>query len=907
MDNRIHFFSQKDLIPKRIDEEKLGIRGRQAKEFSELGFPILPGFILDSDIASGIDPQEIRDDVLGLLDKCSTMVGKKFGDLDNPQLFKIVISSNLAITTFPLLHNFGLVKPTIKGFINWVGKDFATNELLFLIRGMLKITETIKELEGKFKEKEIISDKLKILDSMLNIAGPSNELGHKEKPIPINKSAESYIDEYAPFFPKGFFDSAEEQFMISLNEISRMLQMGDQNDNDTAILITPMVYGNYGQDSCSGDFYSRNIVTGEKKLQGAFFKGKFNEIGAVGQDINKIDAKHLKELQSVAWTMEDKFLEIRQIRFTIEKGKLWLIDQRQISQKSAQADIKLLLDLVQRKIVDKAYAVKAIEPIRLNEILHPRIDPGSVKNLKSWKGGIAGAPGAAIGRVYFSTEALLEAQKMALKKSEDPRTILVVISSFAEDVKAIEVSTGVLSAEGGYSAHASVVARQYGKVSLVAPELQIKGKKASLGGFTFSEGDFITLDVPFYGQSNVYMGASNLIEPDPKASGLLDLINLSKGFTTKFHVRSNADSSKEAELALSFGAEGIGLCRTEHMFFKGDRIHMFREMLLSSGTEDRLKALARLQTMQKDDFYDLFKVMKGREVTIRLLDSPLHEFMPHNENELSAYLDFLAKRTRKKPNKAEVLASIDALKEFNPMLGHRGCRIAVSFPEIYAMQVKAIFEAAYKLKGEGIDVHPEIMVPIIMNASELKLIAYGKKIEGSNYKGIVDIEEELRAIINQSGSAKGKSAKTAKPKSVSKINYKIGTMIELPAAALGADEIARYGSFFSFGTNDLTQTTLGISRDDFTSFMPDYTLFDLIQGNPFSTLDPRVKELIAIATARGRLTRPDLKCGLCGEHGANPENVRFCMEAGLDYISCSPYSVPIALLAVAQAELESED
>jgi len=291
--------------------------------------------------------------------------------------------------------------------------------------------------------------------------------------------------------------------------------------------------------------------------------------------------------------------------------------------------------------------------------------------------------------------------------------------------------------------------------------------------------------------------------------------------------------------------------------------------------------------MQRDDFYGIFKVMAGKEVTIRLLDSPLHEFMPHNDDELANFIAYVAKAKKVKPNKADIVAQIDALHEFNPMLGHRGCRIAVSYPEIYAMQVKAIFEAAYKLRKEGVAVHPEIMVPLIMDASELKLIAYGKKIEGANYKGIVDIEEELRTSLK---------AKT--------VDYKIGTMIELPAAALGAGEIARYGSFFSYGTNDLTQTTLGISRDDFTAFMPDYTLFDLIQGNPFSTLDPRVKELITFATSRGRLTRPDLTCGLCGEHGANPVNVRFCMEAGLDYVSCSPYSVPIALLAVAQVEIE---
>jgi len=887
MDNRIHFFSQIDVIPRKIESEKLGIRGRQANEFAELGFPILPGFILDTDIASAIEPAEIKKDVSALLDKCAGIVGKKYGDKENPMLLKVVISSNLAITTYPALHNFGLVKPTIEGFAKWVGKDFAAHEIIFLIRGMLKVEERIKELEDKSKEKEEISAEIKKVDRMLGISRPSNELGAREEPIPIDKSAEEYMNKYAKYFPTGFFDSAEQQLLLTLSEISRMFQMDDQNDDDTALMIAPMVYGNYGKDSCSGDFNSRNVVTGEKKLQGKFFREKFNEIGAEGQGIENIGDKHLKELQKIAWTLEDKLLEIRQIRFTIENGKLWLIEQRSVEQKSTQADIKLLLDLAERKIVDNAHVIKSIDPLRLNEILHPVIDPSSVKNLKSWKGGIAGAPGAAIGRVYFTTDSLLEARKVAQQKGEDTKTILVAVSSFAEDVKAIEVSTGVLTAEGGYSAHASVVARQYGKVSLVAPDLKIKGKKATLGSFTFSEGDYITLNVPFYGQSNVYAGTATLIEPDPKESGLLDFIQLSKGFTKKFHVRCNADTPRDAALALSFGADGVGLCRTEHMFFKAERIHVFREMLLSSNPKEREKSLAKLQVMQREDFYGILKVMAGKEVTIRLLDSPLHEFMPHNDDELAAYMAYVEKSKKEKPVKADIVAQIDALHEFNPMLGHRGCRIAVSYPEIYAMQVKAIFEAAYMLRSEGVDARPEIMVPIVMNASELKLIAFGKKIEGANYRGIVDIEEDLRA------------EKKAKP-----VEFKIGTMIELPAAALGAGEIARYGSFFSFGTNDLTQTTLGISRDDFTAFMPDYTLFDLIQGNPFSTLDPRVKELIALATARGRLTRPDLVCGLCGEHGANPANVRFCMEAGLNYVSCSPYSVPIALLAVAQAELE---
>ncbi len=874
MDDRIHFFSHIDVISKKVDPVLLGIRGRQANEFAELGFPILPGFILDSRIIAQFENTDIRKDLKSVLGKCAGLVGKTFGDEGEPMLLKVVVSTNLAVSNYPTLHNFGLVKSTIPGFARFVGDKFAAHEVLFLVRGMLKVEERIAELEGRDSDRTAAAAaRGKVEDALASEQ--------------VSKTALEIMDEYAPLLPTGFFDSALGQLELTLKELARLLAKDDQNDGDTALMVQPMVYGNYGKDSCSGYFNSRDIVTGNKKLQGEFFREKFNEIGASGQDISKVGEQYVKDLQKIAWTLEDRFKEIRQVRFTIEKGKLWLIEQRAVDAKSTQADIRLLLDLAQRKVVDDAYIVKAIEPGRLNEILHPVIDRASTKGLVAFTGGIAGAPGAAIGRVFFSTDALIEARKVALQKGEDHRFILCMPSTFADDVKAIEVSTGVISCEGGYSAHASVVARQYGKVSMVVPAMKIRGKKATIGELAFAEGDYITLNVPYYGSPNIYLGKASLIEPDPAESGLFDFIATTKKFLKKFHVRANADSPRDAALALSFGAEGVGLCRTEHMFFGDARINVFREMILSDTLEERMKALEKLRPMQRDDFYGIFKAMTGKEVTIRLLDAPLHEFLPHNDDELAAFLEHLQKSTGKKPNKSEILARIDSLAEFNPMLGHRGCRIAVSYPEIYEMQVKAIFEAAYKLREEKIDVRPEIMVPIVMNASELKLIAYGKKIEGSTYKGIVEVEEDFRKELK---------AKT--------VPYSVGTMIELPAAAVGAGEIAKFGRFFSFGTNDLTQTTLGISRDDFTGFMPDYTLYDLIDGNPFSKLDPRVKELISLAVERGKMTRPDLIAGLCGEHGANPDNVRFCMDAGLDYVSCSSYSVPIALLAVAQAELE---
>jgi len=475
-------------------------------------------------------------------------------------------------------------------------------------------------------------------------------------------------------------------------------------------------------------------------------------------------------------------------------------------------------------------------------------------------------------------------------------------ATFAEDVKAIEVAKGVLSAEGGYSAHASVVARQYGKVSLVKPDLKIRGKKATMGDVTLTEGDFVSMSVPQYGDPTVYLGVAGLIEPDPKDSGLLDYIEVVKRHVKDFHVRANADKPADAALSLRFGASGIGLCRTEHMFFDDRRINVFREMIVSETKEKRAATLKKLKAMQQKDFYQIFKVMDGKPVTIRLLDAPLHEFLPHNKDELQAFVAYLNKGKRSgKVTAANIEALCDGLKEFNPMLGHRGCRIAVSYPEIYEMQIQAIFEAAYQLQSEGGDAHPEIMIPLIMNSDELKLIVHGKKIEGASYAGLMDIEKQLREELQQAAKSAKKSTKSTK---LSAMPFKVGTMIELPTAAISAGEIARYAEFFSFGTNDLTQTTLGLSRDDYNSFMPDYTLFDIISGNPFMDLNSSVQELIATAVRRGRLTRPELKTGLCGEHGAIPENIRFCMDVGLDYVSCSSYSVPIALLAVAQINLE---
>jgi len=872
--NNIHFFSATEHVKSDAILEKIGTRGRDVMNLAAMGLPILPGFILDSELTATLKDQPLQRSLKASFKHLETRVGKVFGDTGNPMLVKIVISPSLVIATHPVLHNYGLSKGTIEGFAKFVGQNFAWHEVLFLFNGHFAVEAAIAEAEGRPKDQAKIEAAIEEIARVL------------DKDLPA-KEWQKHINKYLPLLPAGFFDDAYGQLEIALQRVSHMLRLEDPDAADTALLIQPMVYGNYGKDSASGMFFTRDIQLGTDVLQGEFFQEKFDSVGGTGRDINKIAPAYLSRLQKVARTVEDHFREIRSLRFTVENKKLWLIDQRPVISKSAQADIRTLLDLHERKLIDDRYLVQNVTPNQLADILHPVVDHASTRGLKALSGGIAGAPGAAIGRIFFSTEALLAEHKTAAQTGQDTRLILCLEASYAEDVKAIEVANGVLSSEGGYAAHASVVARQYGKVSLVKPEMRIRGAKATIGAVTIRQGDYITLDVPNHGECHVYLGKASTIEPNPKDSGLLDFIGITKKFVKHFHVRVNADTPRDAELAKSFGAEGIGLVRTEHMFFQEERINLFRQMVFAASREERVATLAKLKGVQKLDFYKLLKIMQGKAVTIRLLDAPLHEFMPHTTAELEGFMRYLNKGRKKGlVSRGEVQARIDTLHEMNPMLGHRGCRIAVSYPEIYEMQVQAIFEAVYALQKEGIKVEPEIMIPVVMNENELKLIVYGKKIEGKEIRGLAEIEREVRT------RAKARA-----------VPFKIGTMIELPVAALGAGEIAKYAEFFSFGTNDLTQTTTGLSRDDINGFMPDYTQFDLLAANPFQVLNDYVKELVAIAVKRGGMTRPGLKTGLCGEHGAVPENIEFCMQAGLDYVSCSVYSVPVANLVIAQHNL----
>jgi pyruvate,orthophosphate dikinase len=861
MENIIFF--NKDL--EAVDENtrrKLGIRGRRAVDLAAMGLPIAPGFIIDSELTKKLPQVNVKQLIKTYVEKLEKDTKKKFGDPQKPLLLKVVLSSDLNIPNFPSIHNIGLNDSTVKGFGKHTGDDFAYGEYRFLLRGL--------------------GVKIHGLDAA-DFDTMDGKLARNAKAAEIA----AVVEKYKKFLGDKCSDDVYDQLgLILKGAASRYCDSDIDVDNSLSLMVQVMVYGNYGQNSYAGNYYTRNIVMGDSLIQGDFLQNEFDVDRGKPKDITKIDKKYFDKFSDIAKKLEENFKEIREIKFTIEEGDFWLVEQKEVDEKSTQAHIKTLLDLCKKKIISEEYLISNIKPNQLNELLHPVIDPTTVKGVKSIKGGIAGSTGAAIGRVFFSTPRLIEEHRRAIMHGGDTNMILVMPASYAEDVKAIEVARGVITTEGGFSSHAPVVARSLGKVAMVQPEMKIRGNTFTLAGKTIKEGDYVSINVPYYEPPTIFLDKVGLIEPNFKENGLLEFLNIVEKFIDKFDVRANADQGRDAKVAKEFLAKGIGLCRTEHMFFNEKRIMKFREMILAENEKERRKVLDDLRPMQRSDFYDLFKIMVGNPVTIRLLDAPLHEFLPRTDSSMQEFIAYMKKRNPK-ASPSEIKARCEDLAEMNPMLGHRGCRVAITYPEIYEMQCRAIFEAACMLRKEGIEVEPEIMIPIVMSEQELKFIKNGKKIEGTVIKGIRDIKEE---VIQEYG--------------VDDLVYSVGTMIELPAAALGAGRIAQYAEFFSFGTNDLTQTTYGLSRDDSNTFFPSYTLFDLLKNNPFKVLGEEVKELIQVAALRGRLTRPDIKMGLCGEHGADPENIDFCMKAGLNYVSCSPYAIPLAKLAVAQANIQ---
>lgn len=857
-------------------DEKLiqyfGMRGRNLMDLAALGIPILPGFILTEQylVEEEESPESFKPFLVDALGKMGTMLGKNWS-ADNPLLIKLVISPMLnMVHSFSSIHNIGLCDATIDSFASYVGDDFAYHEY----RGVIRRLITLELVTAEDKSRR---NSLEKLETNLKKAQTPSEV-------------KSSIVKAKALYPEEIFLDPMEQFQY-VKSLLRRYFASLETLGDSAILVQAMTFGNYTDDSYFGSCTTRNAITGDAQLSGYFISNAFDATEAEGQPIEKLKKTYLEQLKVIAKQLEASYKEIRTIKFNIERGQLWIIDQSSTLGKTTQAEIRTILNLLAENVIDDIFAIKAIQPSRLLTLLHPVLDQRSASKVESISGGISGAIGAATGRVYFSTPALIDAWNIAQRHNSKDTFILAMPSTYAEDVKAIEASTGVISREGGYASHAPVVARSLGKVAMVNPDIEFKDNNTMLiGKKVVKEGDYISMDVPPHSEPIMYFDKIDLIEPNIDKSGLLEFLEVVQGQIDDFDVYVNADQPKDAKLAMKFLASGIGLCRTEHMFFHEKRIPIFRSLVIAKEQSERTKILAKIKKMQVSDFYAMFEILGEKPVTIRLLDAPLHEFLPHNRKAMIEFIDYYRK-IYPDVSADEVRLRCEMTNEVNPMLGHRGVRMSITYPEIYRMQVEAIFEAAYKIRKEkGILCKPEIMIPIVMNPSEIKASRFGKQIEGHEIVGIKTIEERLREKLG-----------------VEPIPYEVGTMIELPAAALMADDIAAYADFFSFGTNDLTQTCLGLSRDDFNSFFTDYNEFDLLGKNPFQYLQKPVKELISTAINRGRISRPDLVCGLCGEHGAEPSNIEFCMSTGLNYVSCSPYGIPIAKLTIAQRNISKKN
>ena len=655
----------------------------------------------------------------------------------------------------------------------------------------------------------------------------------------------------------------------------------------TAVNVQAMVFGNTGDKSGSGVAFTRNPANGVDEFYGEFLINAQGEDVVAGvrtpEPVSKLKAvmpQSYAQLMKVRQTLEKHFKDVQDIEFTVQEGKLYMLQTRN-GKRTAAAALKFAADMVKEKLIDWETAIMRNPADQLEQLLAPIFDLAEVKKAKAIATGLPAGPGAATGKIYFNAERAV----IAAEKGE--KVLLVRVETSPEDLRGMIAAEGILTARGGVSSHAALVARQMGKVCVcgaAAVSIDYDKKTTTIAGHTFKEGDFLSIDgtagTVYAGQiktapSEIVSGLLNNDKAAQKTEKYKNYVQLMQWCSqaTRLQVRTNADNPEQTAQALAFGAQGIGLTRTEHMFFEGDRIDAVREMILADTVEGRKKALAKILPYQRADFTGIFKALNGLPATIRLLDPPLHEFVPHDEKSQAALAKKLGIKTEK------VIARVAALHEFNPMLGHRGCRLGIAYPEITETQARAIFEAAAAVQKKGIKVKPEVMVPLV------------------GFKRELDLQVE---VIHRVAAEVQKEQKV-------KIAYSVGTMIEVPRGALTADEIAHTAEFFSFGTNDLTQTALGVSRDDMGNFLNAYTENEIFKKNPFATLDQTgVGQLIQIAIEKGRKTRPDIKLGICGEHGGEPESVKFCHRVGLNYVSCSPYRVPVARLAAAQAAIEEK-
>ena len=855
------------------DKNLLGGKGANLAEMSSIGIPVPPGFTVTTEVCTYFYengktfPADLKEQVQEGVAHCEAILGRKFADPENPLLFSVRSGARVSMPgMMDTVLNLGLNDETVKGLAKASGNErFAYDSYRRFIQmysnvvlGMdhhdfEHVLEGLKNAKGYKSDVEMTVDDLKYLIEEYKKIGAA-----AGKPVPQDPQEQLW----------GGIGAVFNSWMVDRAIYYRKLNNIPESWG-TAVNVQTMVFGNSGDNSATGVCFSRDPSTGRNVFYGEYLKNAQGEDVVAGirtpQQMSKEGKKErgsdlpcleeempelYKQLCDIRETLEKHYRDMQDMEFTIQDGKLYMLQTRN-GKRTGAAALKIAVDMVNEGLIDKKTALTRVEPQQLDALLHPTLDPKAKKAAKVIATGLPASPGAAVGQVVFSAD---DAEKWA---EEGKKVVLVRVETSPEDIHGMHVSQGILTARGGMTSHAAVVARGMGTPAVCGVgevKIDYAAKTMTVGDIVVKEGDMITLDGS---TGEVILGA--VATKEPELVGDFGLLMGWADEVRKLKVRTNADTPHDAQVARKFGAEGIGLCRTEHMFFDPQRISHMRQMILATTEDERRKALAKLLPYQRDDFKGLFLALEGLPVTIRLLDPPLHEFLPQKENEQREIAKELGVTLE------AVKARVEQLHEANPMLGHRGCRLGITYPEIYEMQAQAIFEAAVEASKElGKQVEPEVMIPLVGTKKELDMMK----------AAVVKMAEQ---VMEKAGT---------------KFNYMIGTMIELPRAALTADKIAETAEFFSFGTNDLTQTTLGMSRDDAGAFLPEYVAKGIFARDPFATIDEEgVGEMVRIAVEKGSKTRPNIKLGICGEHGGDPTTIDFCHRVGLTYVSCSPYRV----------------
>ena len=855
----------------------LGGKGANLAEMTNLGMPVPQGFTITTEACIKFydDGERINDEILAEIDeyveKLQQMSGKKFGDLNNPLLVSVRSGARASMPgMMDTILNLGLNDTVVEAFARKTGNPrFAYDSYRRFIQ---MYSDVVMEVGKKYFEE--------LIDQMKAEKGVKldTELTAED----LKKLAEQFKAEYKAKIGADFPSDPKEQLLGAIKAVFRSWnnpraiyyrRMNDiPGDWGTAVNVQMMVFGNTGDNSGTGVAFTRDPATGEKHLFGEFLMNAQGEDVVAGvrtpqtiDQLKEVIPEAYEQFVDICGKLEAHYHDMQDMEFTIEDKKLYMLQTRN-GKRTAKAALKIACDLVDEGLITVDDALLMVDPKQLDALLHPQFDAAALKAAKPVAHALPASPGAACGQIVFNAEDATNWAKAGHK------VVLVRLETSPEDIEGMNHSQGILTVRGGMTSHAAVVARGMGTCcvsgcgEIVMDE---ENKKFTLAGREYHEGDWISLDGS---TGNIYGEA--IQTTDASISGEFARFMRWADAARRLKVRTNADNPHDAAVAVKFGAEGIGLCRTEHMFFAADRIPAVREMIVSTTEEARRKALDKLLPMQRGDFEGIYKAMEGRPVTIRFLDPPLHEFLPTADEDIRALAEEMGLTFE------SLKATVESLHEFNPMMGHRGCRLAVSYPEIAEMQTRAVIEAALNVRREtGMDIIPEIMIPLV---GEVKELAFVKKI----------VVETAAKVMEERGE---------------NIKYHVGTMIETPRAALTADEIAQEAEFFSFGTNDLTQMTFGFSRDDAGKFLKDYYDRKIYESDPFARLDQKgVGKLVKMAADLGRQTRPDIKLGICGEHGGDPSSVEFCHKVGLSYVSCSPFRVPIARLAAAQAAIRDK-